>query len=338
MADQIQNSINTAIDTIIKNRINALTLDKTVIAVIDSLVDIPQNIYRVKYDGGYFNAISQTSTPYKRGMSVYVQIPQNNMSKEKLIIGRAYSTREEKLTDSVISAINSYSIMGGNLLLGTQNTLPDSFGVRSYHNKNLENGNETHPVSHRAQYLLTSDTTQSDYYDLDTGSLDIYRDSATGLMVEADFRTALTTEQKTQAAGLYGIILNLVFENSAYAYGETNGEIFEYFAEDITTTATILNPAYQINQNKYQEEYVPARQQLADLYPDDEQGYAAALEELNQEYAYLFDIDLPENQQYIETIKTVKDYADELYGKISQEDLSEDERIAQVEALLKTDG
>ena len=263
MADEIQNSINKAIDTIIKNRINALALDKTVIAIIDSLVDPVMNIYRVQYDGGYFNAVNkQTNSVYRRGMSVYVQIPQNDMTKEKIIIGRAYATKGSELANSVISAINSYSIMGGNLLKTTENELPDSFALRSYHDKSHENitddeGNVHHPTSHRAQYFLGDTITKKDYYDLDDASLDIYKESATGLMLQADFRTALSTEQKNQVSGSYGLVLNLVFENSSYQYGETEGEIFDYFAPDIEAkNVPILNPNFEKSYKIYRTDYM----------------------------------------------------------------------------------
>ena len=264
MADPIQNSINKAIDTIIQNRVNALTLDKTVIAIIDSLVDPVMNIYRVKYDGGYFNAKSNADVAYIGGMAVYVQIPQNDMTKEKLIIGRAYATKGSELANSVISAINSYSIMGRNLLLNTENELPGSFGLRSYHDRRNENtydedGNVKDPITHRAQYLVSNDIAQKDYFDLDDNSMNIYRESATGLMLEADFRTALSSEQKNQPGGTYGLALNLVFENSAYQYGETEKEIFDYFAGDIKTNETlILNPDFAESYAIYQKEYVPA--------------------------------------------------------------------------------
>ena len=270
MADEIQKSINKAIDTIIKNRINALALDKTVIAIIDALIDPVMNIYRVQYDGGYFNAVNkQTNSVYRRGMSVYVQIPQNDMTKEKIIIGRAYATKGSELANSVISAVNSYSIMGGNLLKTTENKLPDSFALRSYHDKRYENiidseGNVHHPTSHRAQYFLGDTITHKDYYDLDDASLDIYKESATGLMLQADFRTALSTEQKNQVSGSYGLVLNLVFENSSYQYGETEEEIFNCFAKDIKVeNVLVLNP-----EEDAESEFIAVSKSVADYAND----------------------------------------------------------------------
>ena len=241
MANNIQDSINKAIDTIIAQRINALALDKTVIAIIDRLVDPLFGVYRVKYDGGYFNArVQQTGAVYLKGMSVYVQIPQNDMTKEKIIIGRAYASRSSELANSVISAINSYSIMGGNLLTGTDN-LPEKFGLRSYHDPKVEINNPA-AVSHRAYFIYQDDIVAADdYYDFDYSSLDIYRDTATGLMLEADFKTSLSSEQKNKANGKYGIGLNLVFENSTYQYGETEEEIFNYFAPQIQSSVEVIN-------------------------------------------------------------------------------------------------
>ena len=81
MANEIQESINKAISTIVDQRSDALELDKTVIGVIDSIVDSTRNIYKVNCDGGYFNARStQTNAVYIPGMSVYVQIPQGDFT------------------------------------------------------------------------------------------------------------------------------------------------------------------------------------------------------------------------------------------------------------------
>ena len=112
MANNIQKSINDAISTIVSRRIDALALDKTVIGIIDSYVDPAQGIYKIKCDGGYFNARSQSEDAiYQKGMSVYVQIPQNDMTKEKLIISRANTFRNEIQADVTVSAINLLTVV-----------------------------------------------------------------------------------------------------------------------------------------------------------------------------------------------------------------------------------
>lgn len=246
MANSIQESINNAIDTIVNKRIGALALDKTVIGVIDSVVDSTRGLYKIKCDGGYFNAKSQSENAiYLKGMSVYIQIPQNDTTKEKLIISRADSLRQETQADVTVSAINNFSIIGTNLLQNTNNIIPTSgLGIRSYHDPKTENLNNNTTITHRARSLFGQDY----YYTLiDEDTFDIYKKDASALMIEADFRTALSEEQRQQTAGVYGIGLDLKFYNTNFSIGETQGEILDYYAEQIFGDITIIN-----NDNQYQ--------------------------------------------------------------------------------------
>lgn len=236
MANNIQKSINDAISTIVNKRIDALALDKTVIGIIDSYVDTTRGIYKIKCDGGYFNARSQSEgVLYLPGMSVYVQIPQNDMTKEKLIISRANVLREETYADVTVSAINNFSIIGTNLLQNVNTIESSGLGIRSYHDPAEENENT---MSHRVRSLFGQDY----YYKLlDEDIFNLYKKDATALMVEADFRTALGEDQRRQTAGVYGIGLDLKFKNANFNIGETQGEIFNYYANLVQGIVTIID-------------------------------------------------------------------------------------------------
>ena len=240
MANNIQKSINDAISTIVSRRIDALALDKTVIGIIDSYVDPGQGIYKIKCDGGYFNARSQSEDAiYQKGMSVYVQIPQNDMTKEKLIISRANTFRNEIQADVTVSAINNFSIIGTNLLKNTNIIENSGLGIRSYHNPEEENENT---ISHRVRSLYG----EGYYYELlDEDIFNLYKKDATALMVEADFRTALSEQQRQQTSGVYGIGLDLKFENTNFSIGETQGEIFDYYADLVQGVITIIDNSGQ---------------------------------------------------------------------------------------------
>lgn len=240
MTNSIQESINNAIDTIVNRRVDALALDKTVIGIIDSYIDTTRGLYKIKYDGGYFNARSQSiDAIYLKGMAVYVQIPQNDTTKEKLIISRASDFRNKIKADVTVSAINNFSIIGTNLLKNTAKTIPTKgIGIRSYHDPATENLENNTTITHRAQSLFGT----SYYYKLiDTSFFDTYRKNATALMIEADFRTALSEEQKQQSDGVYGIGLDLKFNNVNYSIGETQGQIFDYYADKIKSKVTVIN-------------------------------------------------------------------------------------------------
>lgn len=243
MSNQIQESINKAIDTIVNRRINTLSLDKTVIATIDSVVDSAEGIYRVQYEGGYFNARAQynDAEAYPKNMAVYVQIPQNDMTKDKLIIGRAYNLRDSIEADVAISAINNYSIIGGNSFIINNKEQNDiGIALRSYHNPATETTSNNW-IQHRAR-LIYDDAKQNTYlYSLNKDNLNLYLKNATALMVEADFKTTLDSEQQFSYDGSFGIGLNLVFNNSNYEFGKTQGEIFDYFAGQISATFESIN-------------------------------------------------------------------------------------------------
>lgn len=230
MANNIQESINNAIDIIVGRRIDALATDKTVIGIIDSVIDSVQGIYKIKYDGGYFKAESQSGAIFPKGMSVYVQIPQNDMTKKKFIIGRASDLRESERADIVISNLNNYAIVGNSVITPQNESIGE--GIRSYHDETNED-DIVHPITHRAKLIYSSDESLDTHYHLNLDALQLYKENATALMVQAEFRTSFDTVQRYSGTGLYGIGLNLSFENSDYQYGSTQGEIFNYFASSI---------------------------------------------------------------------------------------------------------
>ena len=232
MGNNVQDSINKAIDVIVEKRVNALALDKTVIGVIDSVIDSASGIYKVKYDGGYFNAESQSGAVFPKGMSVYIQVPQNDMTKKKFIIGRASDLRESERANVVISSLNNYAILGNSVISPKNESIGE--GLYSYHSEDTEKrSKEPHPITHRAKLIYSNKETLDTHYILDLNALNLYKENATALMIEAEFRTSFDSNQRYDSTGVYGIGLNLSFENSNYQYGSTQGEIFKYFAPQV---------------------------------------------------------------------------------------------------------
>lgn len=272
MANDIQESINNAIDIIVGKRIDALALDKTVIGIVDSIVSPTLGIHKIKYDGGYFNAESQSGAIFQKGMSVYVQIPQNDMTKKKLILGRASNLRTSERTDALISNLNNYAIIGNSIVSPKNESVGE--GIRSYHNENEEN--EEHPITHRAKLIYSKEEPSNTHYQLNLGALDLYKENATALMIQAEFRTSFDAAQRYNGSGVYGIGLNLSFENSNYQYGSTQGEMFDYFASQIQgevekpDNSKIEISMHEID-NKIQEAIQEATEteEIEDLIKDD---------------------------------------------------------------------
>lgn len=295
MSDNIQNSINEAIDIIINKRIDSLKLDKTVIGIIDSLVSPLEQIYKVQYDGGFFYARAlQKDAVFSKGMSVYIQIPQNDFSKEKIIVGRANVLREEKKADLIISSMNNFAIVGNSVVTPTNET--QGIGIMSYHNPEWEKTDpDNHPITHRAKLLYSSDNNSNTHYNINSEHLRLYKESAIALMIEADFRTALTKEQRYSGSrGVYGIGLNLVFENANYQYGTTQEEVFDYFAPQISavldTSITADTDSFTTSMKKIKDEVTEKIRNATDFRTlIDKDGvfdqYVAYATELTRAYA-----------------------------------------------------
>ena len=75
-----------AIDIVVNHRLSQMRFDKTVQAVIETLVNADTGEYKVKYDGNIFSAFATDLTnTYRRGQSVFVKIPENDFSNKKFI-------------------------------------------------------------------------------------------------------------------------------------------------------------------------------------------------------------------------------------------------------------
>ena len=227
----IQNSILKAVDTIATRRVSQLELDKTITAIIKNNIGIVnrRKIYKVQYDGGFFNATAQNEgDAYLPGMAVYVSIPQGNFSNEKFIIGRANSFATNEQVSAVAALANNYGIVGANNIKGSST---QSFGVHSYHNPKEE---ESAPekISHRYNLLYKYGEVDSS---LNTNPIDakLYAKDTNAIMFKADFMNILSSEQKAKVSGEFGVVFNLAFKNKAYEIGETQGEILDHYADII---------------------------------------------------------------------------------------------------------
>ncbi len=234
----IKNSILKAVDTIAMRRIDQLNIDKTVVAIIKESVGRYQGkkVYKVFYEGGYFNATVQNDNDaYLPEMAVYVSIPQGDFSNEKFIIGKASNI--SNASQAVVTAVaNDYSIIGNNILKNKVNKI----GLKSYHDPKIEESKNTDSIFHRYNqlYNVNKPNESSKSVDINIG-LNVYKTEATAFMIRADFMTKLSSDQRRQATGEYGIVFNLVFKNLAMNSFKTQGEAFTYYAKKITNKISI---------------------------------------------------------------------------------------------------
>lgn len=246
VTNDIQNSILKAIDTMAQRRIDQLKLDKTITAIINSPVGVTngRKIYKVEYEGGYFNATAQNKDDaYLPRMAVYVQVPQGDFSKEKFILGQASKLATDEQV-SVISAIqNRFNIIGKNVV----NNQTEKMGVYSYHNP-IEEENNPDKIKHRFNFLYNSNQTENQIT-INNENLNLYKKNATALMVRAEFMTKLTNEQKKKATGEYGLVFNLVFNNLAAGLGETQEQVFKYFQDKIQVDKIVDGETQKLSLN-----------------------------------------------------------------------------------------
>lgn len=85
-----------AVDTIVKQRLEGISFDQTILCTVidDSLRE--QGIYTVTNNGGTtkFNAVSSITT-YRKNNNVYVQIPGGDWNQQKIIVGKKNDKIEE---------------------------------------------------------------------------------------------------------------------------------------------------------------------------------------------------------------------------------------------------
>ena len=107
----LTNQLLDAIELIADKKVAAARYDKTIQATIVSCVDAQAGKYKIKYQGNMFYAYStDTSTTLNNGISVYVNVPENDFSKVKTIIGTV--ANKGNLSSSIITENQRYEEIG----------------------------------------------------------------------------------------------------------------------------------------------------------------------------------------------------------------------------------
>ena len=235
---ELQEAILKAVNAVVTQRNNELQLDKTISGIIKKNVGKlgTKTLYQVEYSGGILQAVTQNSEDvYAPRTGVYVLIPQGNFSNEKIIIGRSSSIITDRASSVVAAAVNSYSIVGSNLLesTDTESIADKKFGLRSFHPSFRDfdpNHNGGNGLNHRAHFIYQKNG-ENNLVSFDDSRLNVYKEDATALMIRAEFLTNLDNIQLKQPSARYGLIFNFAFDNLNKGYGETNGEILDNIAK-----------------------------------------------------------------------------------------------------------
>lgn len=196
---ELQDSILKAIDAIAKTRIDKLQLDKTVTAEIIKCTNALSREYKCSYNGGNITAYAAEGATYTNGQSVYVLIPQSDMTKRKTIVGVSSAKEDDENISFVSSALSDYNLIGKNVINDKKNIQP--VGLHSYKKEEY--------------FLLYDYATRNDssrnYVNIEIEELNNNLKQAEALMIEASFQTRLPKAHKLSQDGVYGLQFVLAF-------------------------------------------------------------------------------------------------------------------------------
>ena len=228
---ELQDSILKAIDAITKTRIDKLQLDKTVTAEIIKCTNALSRAYKCSYNGGNITAYAAEGATYTNGQSVYVLIPQSDMTKRKTIVGVSSAKEDDANISFVSSALSDYNLIGKNVINDKKNIQP--VGLHSYKKEEY--------------FLLYDYATRNDpsrnYVNIEIEELNNNLKQAEALMIEASFQTRLPKAHKLLQDGIYGLQFVLAFADR----DKTENKYEQYLPTDNVSTR------YKSNQTKLQK-------------------------------------------------------------------------------------
>ena len=233
----LQDALLDAIDYMTTAKMDKLTLDKTVVATIVKSEDLIKNTYKIRYQGNdNLIARAQSGDTYKKGQQVYVLVPQNDLSNDKIILGTASVDNASSEAGFISSVMNDYTYSGENAFLSS----PRVFGLRSVHTTGNQDKKDSELVYGSAEFLEQAGD-QTNPYIINTRFAQSAKNSEK-IMLKAEFRTSLPSwHRMPNCGGEYGLKVVLSFNtNDVYYYvlddegkeKTTKGDGTSYIASD----------------------------------------------------------------------------------------------------------
>lgn len=222
MADNYQEALIKAIETISKSQVDSLATDKTVTATIASCSDLLTNEYKVSYNGGIMTVYGASGKTYSKGNSVYVLVPEGDFTKKKIIIDSASYKEDDQNISFISSIMNDYNLIGSNTL---------------YEGNNEGKVKKVYPVGLNSYFrqdakliyqkgLTFDETGKNNLLNLNAEELETYMSQADALMIEAKFKTNLPKEHRVRGKYWLDIII-------AVKDGDKTVNEFEEYLPDI---------------------------------------------------------------------------------------------------------
>lgn len=233
----IENSLCDAIEILVDDAIAKADFDKTILCTVVECIDSTVGRYSVRFQDSQFHAFSRnTDVNYPKGSEVYVLIPNNDMSKDKTIIGAVKQlgiNYVDNITDD-----EKYEQIGSNIILSQSS---NGYKLKSY--KDIDE-----------IVLYDKDKINNDIK-IDLDSLLDYAKKSSSLMVNMKVRTSL--EPLQQQRGNYGIQIDAVFQDSA-----SGKDVIRTYVLDVNTMVgnpysltlhTLQTKAFNIDGEKLKE-------------------------------------------------------------------------------------
>lgn len=223
MADNYQEALIKAIETISKSQVDSLATDKTVTATIASCSDLLTNEYKVSYNGGIMTVYGASGKTYSKGSSVYVLVPEGDFTKKKIIIDSASYKEDDQNISFISSIMNDYNLIGSNTL---------------YEGKDNEDKvKKVYPVGLNSYFrqdakliyqkgLTFDENGKNNLLNLNAEELETYMSQADALMIEAKFKTNLPKEHRVR--GKYWLDIVIAIKD-----GDKTVNEFEEYLPDI---------------------------------------------------------------------------------------------------------
>ena len=188
-----ENQILDAIETIVNQRVKNAGYDKTVQAKIINCEDPTIGKYKVQYQDSNFYAYSSSSEiSYMDGSEVYILIPNNDMSRDKTILGAV--SRLGKNYATAAEGEEAFEIIGNNCVEDSK-----QYNLCSYKTQDIT--------------IYQHGSTSANNLRLNLKSVEEYIKSSTSIILAATIKTSLPTEQ--QFRGNYGILYEMIFKDNA---------------------------------------------------------------------------------------------------------------------------
>ena len=193
MSMEIENNICEAIEYIVNNAVANANYDKTIQATIIKCIDATIGKYKIKYQNSTFFAFAQDiSISYINGSDVYILVPGNDMSRDKVILGTVKRLGSNYIDTS--EEDEKFETIGKNCIESINN-----FELCSYESNKVE--------------IIYDKNSSNNKITLNKTAVETYIKKSSSLLCGATIRTDLPTEQ--QFRGNYGVVFELNFLDNA---------------------------------------------------------------------------------------------------------------------------